>query len=355
MSKGNWNGRMFASASIAVFFSIVSITGLLMYAIKYNAVVSSLHVMAGFIFLAFAFFHIKNNFGNLKSYLLKKASKGNFKYTKERRWVLLSILFVPLATLIGLPPFSTFIEFGVDLRKSNEAEKSIYYQIDLSPENATKNFTLDVVTGTGYKHWEQVFLNIGYTVVPQMVVWLEDTQGNFVKTLYISGKSSNSDFIDVSNPFFSERKIRRPEALPIWSHKRGQKAEDGLFMPSLENPVVDGISAATPLGSFSLETGIPENTKHYIVNFEINRSYDWNEYWSVDKFPDDFVYNDGSNGQPSLLYQGKIDLNGSKQVVLLELIGHGHYSGKDGQVYPDLTGYTTALEIVKRAVVVVDP
>ena len=67
------------------------------------------------------------------------------------------------------------------------------------------------------------------------------------------------------------------------------------------------------------------------------------------------MYNDGSNGQPSLLYQGKIDLNNSKQVVLLELMGHGHYSGKDGIVYTDLTGYTTALEIVKRAVVVVDP
>ena len=38
-----------------------------------------------------------------------------------------------------------------------------------------------------------------------------------------------------------------------------------------------------------------------------------------------------------------------------ELIGHGHYSGKNGIVYPDLTGYTTALEILKRAVVVVDP
>jgi len=59
---------------------------------------------------------------------------------------------------------------------------------------------------------------------------------------------------------------------------------------------------------------------------------------------------DGSNGQPSLLYQGKIDLNDSKQVVLLELMGHGHYSGKDGIVYPDLTGYTTALEIVKQTV-----
>ena len=325
-----------------------------MYAIKYNAVVSSLHVMAGFLFLGFAFFHVKNNFGPLKSYLLKKSNKESFKFTKERRLVLISFLFIPLATLIGVPPFSTLIDFGVNLRKTNEADKSIYYQIDLSEGNTNKNFTLDMVTGAAYKHWEQVFLNIGYTVVPQMVVWLEDSQGNFVKTLYISGKSSNSDFIDVDNPLFSERKIRRPEALPIWSHKRGQKSEDGLFMPSLENPVVDGISAATPLGSFSLETGIPVDTENYIVNLEINRSYDWNEYWSFDKFPDDFVYNDGSNGQPSLLYQGKISLSDSKQVVLLDVVGHGHYSGKDGNVYVDLSGHTTALEMVKRAVVVVE-
>ena len=103
------------------------------------------------------------------------------------------------------------------------------------------------------------------------------------------------------------------------------------------------------------DSDIPVETKNYIINFEINRSYDWNEHYSVDKYPDDFVYNDGSNGQPSLLYQGKVDLTDAKQVVLLELMGHGHYSGKDGKVYPDLTGYTTALEIVKRAVVVVQP
>ena len=59
MSQSNWNERMFTSTSIAAFFFIVSITGLLMYAIKYSSIVSSLHVMAGFLFLGFAFFHIK--------------------------------------------------------------------------------------------------------------------------------------------------------------------------------------------------------------------------------------------------------------------------------------------------------
>ena len=29
MSQGNWNGRMFISASIAAFFSIVSVTGII--------------------------------------------------------------------------------------------------------------------------------------------------------------------------------------------------------------------------------------------------------------------------------------------------------------------------------------
>lgn len=349
MSQSKWNGKMFTSASIAVFFFIVSITGILMFAIKYNAIVSSLHVVAGFLFLGFAFFHIRNNFGSLKSYLTNKSTKG--KYKKERRWVFLSVLLIPFFTLIGLPPFSTFVEFGVDLRKTNEAEKSIYYQLDLA--GASNNFTLDVVTGESYRHWEKVFLNIGYTVIPQMAVWLEDEQGNFVQTLYVSGKSSKGEWIDVDNPFFSEKVIRRPEALPIWSHKRGKKESDGLYMPTPENPLVDGISAATPLGSFSLATNVNKPNQSYLVNYEINRSYDWNEHWSFDKFPDDFVYNDGSNGQPSLLYQGMVDFSIPNQAVLLDLKGHGHYSGKDGKLYTDLSGHTTALEMVKRVIAVV--
>ena len=123
-------------------------------------------------------------------------------------------------------------------------------------------------------------------------------------------------------------------------------------MPTSETPLVDGILGATPLGNFSLVTNINESNQIYIVNYEINRSYDWNEHWSFDKFPDDFVYNDGSNGQPSLLYQGKVDFSIPNQAVLLDVKGHGHYSGKDGKLYADLSGHTTALQMVKRAIVV---
>jgi len=41
---------------------------------------------------------------------------------------------------------------------------------------------------------------------------------------------------------------------------------------------------------------------------EVNRTYDFNEYYSKTRFPDDAIYSGtGSSGQPSLIYKAIID------------------------------------------------
>ena len=169
---------------------------------------------------------------------------------------------------------------------------------------------------------------------------METLDGQYIDTLYVTGKVSNSNFGE------NESGIkRRPEALPYWSHSRGIQEEDGYFAPSQKNGDLDGVSGATPRSDSLIALTAPRMGQYRLL-VEVNRTYDFNEYYSKDRFPDDPIYSgDGSSGQPSLIYAATINSNAAGK-YLLNLIGHGHHSGADGNLYTDLGRITTAKEIL---------
>ena len=126
--------------------------------------------------------------------------------------------------------------------------------------------------------------------------------------------------------------------------------EDGLYVPTPENPVPDAYTGPTPGKSFVLHTRLddPGPEKFYVL-FEINQTWDWNEYWTNNKYPDDEEYK--TSCQPALVYSTLVDLNGPRQEYPMELIGRSHHSGADGKLYDDLHTMTTALRIAERIVV----
>ena len=189
---------------------------------------------------------------------------------------------------------------------------------------------------------------------PLMAIWIEDTLGNFVQTLYVSrsiatgifqyGKQEGGKWIR------SER--RHPEALPYWAHKRGVKAPDGLFLPTPDNPVPDAYTGPTPTGNFKLISRLNKNHQEtFKVMFEINQNWDWNAYWTNNKYPDDEYYK--TSCQPALVYQTIIDPECPIKEYVLKPIGHSHYSGKNGNLYKDLGTITTALDITKEIKVII--
>ncbi|MDZ7740282.1 MAG: hypothetical protein U5Q03_00540 [Bacteroidota bacterium] len=190
---------------------------------------------------------------------------------------------------------------------------------------------------------------------PLMAVWIEDLDSNYVETLYVAKSIGTSVFNygDKSSGQWKPGVIRRPAALPYWVHKRGIEAEDGLYLPSVYHPVADAITGPTPKSDFVLLAGTEkELPEKFRVLFEINQSWDWNEYWSNTKFPDEPEYR--ASSQPSIIYEAVIDMNDGTNEYFMEAIGHGHYSGKDGQLYTDLSTLTTAKEIAGRIVLVLE-
>ena len=74
---------------------------------------------------------------------------------------------------------------------------------------------------------------------PSFVLWAEDMEGKYLQTLFIT-RAVGTSIYEHGNPssgHWEPGEIRRPAALPFWAHKRGVQEDDGLYVPTLENPV----------------------------------------------------------------------------------------------------------------------
>jgi len=187
---------------------------------------------------------------------------------------------------------------------------------------------------------------------PLLAVWLEDQSGKYIQSLYVPktiatgvfkyGKQENGKWVAASK--------RAPQTLPYWAHKRGVIASDGLYMPEKGNEVPDAYSGATPVQSFVLNTRADKDLPAvYKVLLEVNQNWDWNEFWTNDKYPDDENYK--MSCQPAVVYEAVISGSSKDRVWSMKPVGHSHYSGKNGELFPDLKTLTTALNIADSIVV----
>lgn len=191
---------------------------------------------------------------------------------------------------------------------------------------------------------------------PLMAVWLEDEQGGYIQTIFVPKTIATGIFkygSDASGKWVEAAK-RAPQTLPYWSHKRGIKASDGLYMPEPENPVPDAYSGATPTTSFTLtaraDKPLPEKFR---VMFEINQNWDWNKYWTNDKYPGDknYLY----SAQPAVVYESIVDQKELQDRYIMKPTGHSHPTGQTGELFTDLSTLTTALQIADSIVVKIVP
>lgn len=202
-----------------------------------------------------------------------------------------------------------------------------------NPSGRGAAIEIEMTRGDGHNH-------------PLMAIWVEDVDGRFVQTLYVAESIGKGVFQhgDPSRGFWMPGEIQRPAALPYWSNKRGIKNETGLYLPTPTNPVPDAYTGPTPGQSFILHTKLDEHgLNQFNLLFEINQTWDWNEFWTNNKFPEDEEYK--TSCQPALVYSVSIDLEYPDKEYLMKIIGRSHYSGANGDLYSDLETMTTALHI----------
>jgi hypothetical protein len=189
---------------------------------------------------------------------------------------------------------------------------------------------------------------------PLMAIWLEDMQGGYIQTLYVARSVATGvfKFGQDDGRRWVEAPKRAPQTLPYWAHKRGVKASDGLYMPEPSAPVADAYTGATPLTGFILNSKADTRLSgSFRVLLEINQNWDWNRYWTNDKFPGDVNYS--YSAQPAVVYEAVIDGSSSGVDYLMKPIGHSHYSGKTGELFSDLSTLSTALNIASSITVTI--
>jgi len=320
--------RSFVSLLIAVLFLVLGVTGVLMFISPFSKATTVLHITTGFLFVLGIGFHLINNYRALFSYI-KGAKRGRFHFTPAVLWIVISMLLLVGISKFDLPPLKQLYAIGESL----QAKTEVYYKvIETNTQIQGQGINVEVLMG-----------NPSHT--PTLAIWVEDQQGNYLQELYVSQKLAREEFINFNNQ-------RRPEALPVWSHKRGIQAADGLFAPSKENPIADGMTGATPTTNWILQSHIVSPVDSIRVFMEINQSFDWNAHYNPNAFPDDLVYSGpGKVGQPALIYATEI-LNLQQPLLeQMKLLGRAHHSGQDGAIRSDLAHMTTALNMVERILV----
>ena len=183
---------------------------------------------------------------------------------------------------------------------------------------------------------------------PLMALWIEDTSGNYIETLYIAESIATSVFEHgkAGSKGWEPGIQRRPAALPYWGHQRGIEAKDGLYIPHPDNPMPDAVTGPTPQSNFTLKTKADTAVKPpFRILLEINQPWDWNDYWTNNKFPGDKEYMTSS--QPALVYAITIKSLKKGKTYEMKPVGRSHHSGEKGKLYDDLETLTTAKNIVK--------
>ena len=211
--------------------------------------------------------------------------------------------------------------------------------------------TMNYIITKGDLQFEIIFLKGEAFNHPTFAIWLEDENGQYLESLFVTeyfatGIFGHADAGDGSWKAGKGESIR-PASLPYWSHKRNVISRDSLFVPTPENPVTDAVTGATPAGSFVMKTSAKQELpQKFTVLFEINQTWDWNDYWTNNKYSDNNDYK--ASAQPSVVYKAEISKSITDEIITLEAIGHGHYSGSDGSLADDLSTLTTALQIANR-------
>lgn len=207
---------------------------------------------------------------------------------------------------------------------------------------------VEIEQGEAWLHDFPLFLGVKKKNAPQIAVWIEDTQGNYLSTIYVSHKIATQSWTAAGSN-------RRKEALPHWCHKRGVQYDDGLFLPTKDRPFTDGITGATPRNSFALQLRPAGELKQFVVKVEVNHSTDFNDYYPKSAQEGELGYSGGKlgSGQPAVVYAANVDLTTSEKAFEALLLGHSCPDGSTETVDADISTLTTVLQIVKRITVTV--
>jgi hypothetical protein len=230
-------------------------------------------------------------------------------------------------TMFSLLMFSSFLVYNCTVSRQTTAP-TIYS--DLENKGSEAKVSIEFKNGPAFNH-------------PTYVVWMESMSGEFIRTLFITQAYANGIFghqmVGDSVWLKTAGKSIQPAALPYWTHKKGL-IKNQVNIPDPDHPYVDAYTGATPLNNFNFITEIPES-KPYRIMVEVNQPWDWNNYWTNNKYPDCDAYK--HSAQPSIIYG--VSINNNHMSFYLNPVGYGDPKGESGKLFTQLNTLSSAKNI----------
>jgi len=306
--------RPAVSLFTATTFAVLSVTGVIAFIQPFSIGIVGLHALMGFVFIALVSLHAINNLRPLARYL-----RGKIVWLALAGTSMLTLLFwwqpAPVQSMLSWSG-----NLGPALERFQMGEEEIVFDYHPSPDYQLR---LTVKTGPSY----------AAASPPQVAIWLENQGGYHIKTLHAPDTAGQKEL-----PYWAFKHAG-------WEKAKREAEQMGQAEPSVESePIsqVDGVSAATPNGSFDpADYILPRNTQRstpYSLLLEINQ-------------PDD--------NQPSLVHAVQIDNRLPRSFQLLELRGYPKRDDDEqpGKVtwslyYIDQT-FTSALDLIDSALLTI--
>ncbi len=274
--------RRYVTLLLALTFLVMAVSGVLAFARPFSIQIVGLHSLMGFLFIALAALHIHNNFRPLKKYAQSKIV-----------WICLIVILIlsgvfilqpkPVKQILGLSK-----NFGPSLDRFELHDTGMSFEYTPSPSYTMQ---LSVKSGKNYSTQQP----------PHIAIWLENQGAYHIKTLRAPDDAGKSQ-------------------LPYWNFKVAGWEQAKRDAESSEETDVDGVSGATPNGSFDPADYIlpaqSDTVTPYRLMIEINQP---NDAHGVN--PD----------QPSLIYSVEIDNSRPQTFQLLELVGYPKREDEDGK------------------------
>lgn len=363
--------RSFIGATLFFAFIVMLVSSFLLFSKQHSKLIALIHTLIGFAMVLTLLWHIVKNYKPLGQYL-NPLKKHQGKINLAFPIALLFIGYLIASPFLRLSPAMDIYRLGQTLKaadKGNDDTELTFIERQIEMVDAAgQSVTIELKKGP-------------YFMWPQYAIWLETLSGEFVQPLYVTRSIATNNFTNKvtkkdPNQVFNSHLLMgptpiagsalqgsedpdskdtrmRPESLPVFLHQLAAKSSNGYFVPTDNRLEVDGFSGATMTDNFIYTITLPETLRgQYRLRLEINHSFDFNKYYSSDRFPDDEIYSgDGFSAQPSVIYESVIDFDQPDNLNQMALIGHGHHSGKDGAIYPDTSNLTTALALVDRVLV----
>jgi hypothetical protein len=326
--------RHIANLGLLLAFTTLAVTGVMSFVLPFSITTARVHIVFGLVTLVLVGMHLATRLDYFTRIAKQSVDFKGKKKPQVSRLLVAAIVIVwaglLAVTFYGTRPATDLIAIGYEAQHAAEIFRA-------TPQTAYEQVGETVRVATLSAQDGELLIEVEVEYVreldtqPIAAIWAQTNAQppRMIQTLFVDQAVAYSD-----TPKWNGKATPRHHILPIWRH---QYRDINGVDPTGDT---DAVTSATPKHSFSIEQTLQSDGADFDLRLEINAHGDVN-----DAYPDKHL------GQPSILYEVRIDLTADQQYYLMSRTSHGGGAEVDGQPRYGFEGITSAKHLIEKVLV----